>query len=519
MARSSFVKALAVLALLDAALVLPRLGTTTLWNIDEGRIAEAAREMRESGDWITPRINTVPFSCYPPLPYWLLASTGSLLGFTEFAMRLPTALAGIGLLVVIGLIGGRLAGPGAGLASAAVLATLPSFADQQTLCRADVLTAFFAVAAFERFLAWAEPREGEARRGLAAMYVLAALGILTKGPIAVALLGVAGFAWFLVRGRWRLLQEMRFERGIPAMLLIVLPWYAAVGRANGADFLHQNLVLENLSAFSDGYQQKRPVHFYARVAPPLLLPWLLVLPLAWRVRGAPGLRLALFWLAGTALFLTISSAKRPSYVVYFCPPMAAVCGIVLEACGREAPRLLRSGLAGLGALFAAGGAALALLPKSLWTSDRVAAMADSFPLLGGAVATGGIAILLATLRLGPARGAGLLAGLLGGTFLATDLFMAARWDAEGRAGVLFCRRVSAALPAGAALYSLAPEETEGAYPFYLQRPLVPRRGEAGHYLLADFQRDRLAGAGIPLEILDSVPDHRGRLKYFARIHP
>ena len=81
------------------------------------------------------------------------------------------------------------------------------------------------------------------------------------------------------------------------------------------------------------------------------------------------------------------------------------------------------------------------------------------------------------------------------------------------------RRLAAAMPSGEPLYSLAPEEIEGSFPFYLRRPLPPRHGEPGFYLLAHYQRDRLAAAGTRLQILDSVPDDRGRLKYFARILP
>ena len=46
-------------------------------------------------DWLTPRIGGVTFPAYPPLAYWLLAASGSVFGFNEFAMRLPTALAGL----------------------------------------------------------------------------------------------------------------------------------------------------------------------------------------------------------------------------------------------------------------------------------------------------------------------------------------------------------------------------------------------------------------------------------------
>src|SRR5690349_23574644 len=126
---------LTVIVLLNLLTRLPFLGSVTLWNIDEGRIAEVSREMAVTGDYVVPRIGGVPFASYPPLLYWLDAMSGSLFGFNEFAMRLPGALAGATLVLVVALMARRLAGGLAGLLSAAVLATLPGFTSQQVICR------------------------------------------------------------------------------------------------------------------------------------------------------------------------------------------------------------------------------------------------------------------------------------------------------------------------------------------------------------------------------------------------
>src|SRR5690348_3850850 len=81
---SRYTRTLALLLLLDAALLIPVLGRSTLSRIDETQIAEVSREMATGHDWVTPRIGTLPFAAYPPFQYWILASTGSVLGFNEF---------------------------------------------------------------------------------------------------------------------------------------------------------------------------------------------------------------------------------------------------------------------------------------------------------------------------------------------------------------------------------------------------------------------------------------------------
>ena len=62
-----------LLLIVTAALTLPGLGSISLWDIDEGLNAEAAREMLESGDWVVPTFNFKPRTAKPALLYWLQA--------------------------------------------------------------------------------------------------------------------------------------------------------------------------------------------------------------------------------------------------------------------------------------------------------------------------------------------------------------------------------------------------------------------------------------------------------------
>src|SRR6516164_10699300 len=83
----------ALLLITTAALTLPGLGSVSLWDIDEGLNAEAAREMLESGDWVVPTFNFKPRTAKPAMLYWLQAYSYRHFGVNEFAARLPSALA------------------------------------------------------------------------------------------------------------------------------------------------------------------------------------------------------------------------------------------------------------------------------------------------------------------------------------------------------------------------------------------------------------------------------------------
>ena len=108
--RAALCIALAGCALLAAVLAFSDLGVRPLMSPAEGRYALVAREMLESGDWIQPRLNRARFYEKPPLTFWGVATSYRIFGFTEFASRLPSALAYIGTVVVTFLLALQLVG-------------------------------------------------------------------------------------------------------------------------------------------------------------------------------------------------------------------------------------------------------------------------------------------------------------------------------------------------------------------------------------------------------------------------
>lgn len=76
------------------------LGGTRLWDVDEAIFSEAAVEMMQRGDWVTPYYNGHLFAHKPPLMYWCQIAAFQIFGTTEFAARLFSALFCIGTLLV-----------------------------------------------------------------------------------------------------------------------------------------------------------------------------------------------------------------------------------------------------------------------------------------------------------------------------------------------------------------------------------------------------------------------------------
>jgi 4-amino-4-deoxy-L-arabinose transferase-like glycosyltransferase len=81
--------------LLLAALVVvwfAGLGYRKLADPDEGRYAEIPREMVESGNWITPRLNGIKYFEKPPLQYRTTALAYRAFGMSDWTARLWPAL-------------------------------------------------------------------------------------------------------------------------------------------------------------------------------------------------------------------------------------------------------------------------------------------------------------------------------------------------------------------------------------------------------------------------------------------
>src|SRR5271165_4719177 len=89
-------------AVVAALATLPGLGAGTLWDNSETAYGEVAREILISHSWIVMHLNGVPWFVQPPLYFWIAAAFARVLGTTEFALRLPSALATIAMAAAVG---------------------------------------------------------------------------------------------------------------------------------------------------------------------------------------------------------------------------------------------------------------------------------------------------------------------------------------------------------------------------------------------------------------------------------
>src|SRR6185295_7164172 len=213
---------LLILALLGGLLFLPGLGRRDLWNPDEARYAEVAREMRLAGSWAVPLLNGEVYSQKPPLLFWSIAFFGSLTGgLDETAARLPSALAAIGALLLVYRLGERLFGRRAAWMAAAAFITCFRLLWQGRFGQIDMLlTALVALGVWFWVRGYTEGRP----RLYLLFFAAAGLATLAKGPVGLLppLLSILAFLGITRNGGE--IKRMRIGLGLLLWAAVVLAW-------------------------------------------------------------------------------------------------------------------------------------------------------------------------------------------------------------------------------------------------------------------------------------------------------
>jgi 4-amino-4-deoxy-L-arabinose transferase-like glycosyltransferase len=302
-----------------------------LWEPDEARYAEIAREMLSRGNLIVPHLNYVAYVEKPPLLYWLTSMSYFVLGVNEFAARVPVALSALVIVLATYYYVLRTYGRRVAILAGAILVTTPIFAILAQVLTTDMtLTMLTTIASFALFLHW---REGGRWCWLA--YAAMALAILTKGPVG-AILPIAALAGFLIwqhdlRGALRRFHALS---GIVLIVVIAAPWFGAVAiREPG--YLDFYIIGEHFErAFVPDYSHAEAFYFYIPVLLAGMLPWSLMVPiLTWRDSVPnPARRFCLLAAVVIIVLFSIASAKLIPYVLPAVPFLAILIADGLAAC-------------------------------------------------------------------------------------------------------------------------------------------------------------------------------------------
>lgn len=328
--RLTWLVDLSLLALLIGLFYAGSLGSHPLTVPDEARYSEVAREMVESGDFITPKYNGLIFFDKPPLFYWLQASAIKAFGVTEHALRFWPMVFGVFGCLIIYTVGRLLYSRRTGLIAAAALATTPLYFFASHYANLDLEVAVWVSGALFAFIT-AMAYQGWPRRSLLWIaYLFSALAVLTKGLIGIAFPIIIIGAWIVLGKNWRVLKNMCLVSGLCLFTLIAAPWFWLVQTQN-PEFLYYFIYIQHISRFvGHQFNNSAPTWFYLPIIVAGILPWTVFLPetlrqnvVAMWQQGKPyGKELyLLLWPLLIFLFFSIPNSKLIGYILPVIPPL------------------------------------------------------------------------------------------------------------------------------------------------------------------------------------------------------
>jgi len=356
---------------LGALLFLHRLGDRELTSSHEARAAQNARSIVTQGTWGLPRLLDQHVELQkPPLYYWLVAAIAWLRDgeVDAWSVRLPAALAALGCLLFVYVVGAASGRRRGGFLAAVLLASCLHFTWLGRVGRIDMPLTFVTALALGGFYLGA--RRPRAWTWLALAYAALGVGLLLKGPIALAL-SAAAITGFLVLQRVRRLRESTFVRsvwpalglrsdgrsppfdlrklavsliwGVPLVVAIAAPWYVWVNLKTGFQQWHVFFWYHNFErGFGSTTLASHPPWFYLPRLAVDLLPWIAIVPVAvcyfarrQRWRSEPEACCGLMWFLAMLVLLSLMRFKRADYLAPAYPGLAIWLGFVADRWFRE----------------------------------------------------------------------------------------------------------------------------------------------------------------------------------------
>ena len=309
------------------------LGNLPLFDADEGAYSEVTREMLINNDFTSGLLNDIPFFHKPPLFFWAQAASIKILGLTEFALRLPAALASFLSTASVFLFTRKFFNTrSAWYASLFMVSSFLFTVTGRAATPESMINLFMILTLFNIYRFY---NSGN-KRHIYWSFMFAALGVLTKGSLALLIAAVVSFVFFVLKKKWKVLLQFFFNPvGLIVFGLIVIPWYLAQFMLYGEAFLSDLLLLDRTEIFN--------VNLLGGSLPYSSYPLLLLIGLlpntAFFIKAVFEIRrlitedlvqFMVLWFIVTLLFLPMSQPRSPIYLTYSLPPLFIIMSRVTE---------------------------------------------------------------------------------------------------------------------------------------------------------------------------------------------
>ena len=225
--------------LIGAVFFIPFIGNVHLFDWDEINFAEIAREMFLQHHYSSTQINFAPFTEKPPLFFWIQALSMQLFGVNEFAARFPDAILGVIVLPVLFRLGTNIRNTRVGMLWALIyFGTILS----HLYFKSGIIDPYFNFFIFLAFFyifktAWRKENRFITYNYMVYAGVFTALAILTKGPVAVLVIGLTLVVlWAIKKFSWYISFRQLLVYGITTLIITGI-WFFISYLQDGGKFI------------------------------------------------------------------------------------------------------------------------------------------------------------------------------------------------------------------------------------------------------------------------------------------
>lgn len=311
---------------------------------DEGRYADISRHMFESGDWLVPRLDGLPFIHKPPMLHWLSSIAMHIFGVHVWVVRLVPVLAASLLLIGTYLFVRKYLSQKIAELSILMMATNLLFFGSSQYVNHDLLLAtgitlsVFCLVDFSLC---------NRKAMLFLGYFFAASAFLTKGLIGILIPGMILLPWLLYTRQYKRIPAFFNPFALLFLAALTLPWLYQMQQIY-PDFLHYFFIDQQFNRFhSNQFNNKQSWFFYLVILLVSLLPWLLTLrwtglrTMLHQQRLNPVGQLLIWWLVSVVIFFSIPPSKLAGYILPALIPLIILCAVAFEKSTLNTQQLTR----------------------------------------------------------------------------------------------------------------------------------------------------------------------------------
>jgi 4-amino-4-deoxy-L-arabinose transferase-like glycosyltransferase len=309
---------------------------------DESRFAQSSKQMLESREFVDIRFGAVPRYKKPVGIYWMQAATTAIADLGRpvhdriWTYRLPSLFGALAAVWLTFWCARAFAAVEAAFLAAALMGATLLLTGEAIIATTDAVLAACVLGAQGFFLrVYRAACEGQppphfnmALIGWAAL----GLGVLVKGPVAVAVCALTLIGLSLWDRDWRWLKESHPLAGLGVVLLIVAPWAVAIALRSHGGFYEQSLGHDFAAKVAGGQESHGapPGYFLAFLSMTLWPVTLFLIPAlvaAWRQRGEPAIRFLVAWIVPAWLMFELVPTKLPHYILPLYPALAILAAL------------------------------------------------------------------------------------------------------------------------------------------------------------------------------------------------